>query len=89
MKFNIAAAAVAVGLGFALVMGMVGILNMNIDGYGKPFIDVMVSIYPGYKGTGTSADLLIGCFYAATDGIIAGGGLALLYNITSSIGKKK
>ena len=50
---------------------------------------MMASVYPGYKATGTAGDLVIGCFYAATDGIIAGGGLALLYNLASCCGKNK
>ena len=89
MKFNVAAAAIAGGVGFAIAIGASGILNMIFDGYGKAFLDVMASVYPGYKATGTAGDLVIGCFYAATDGIIAGGGLALLYNIACCCGKKK
>ncbi len=89
MKFNVAAAAIAGGVGFAIAIGASGILNMIFDGYGKAFLDVMASVYPGYKATGTAGDLVIGCFYAATDGIIAGGGMALLYNIACCCGKKK
>ncbi len=88
MKFNIAAAAITGGIGFAIALGLTGILNMLVDGYGSIFLEMIASVYPGYKATGTAGDLVIGCFYAATDGIIAGGGLALLYNLTSSVGKK-
>jgi len=89
MKFNIAAAAIAGGIGFALCLGFAGVLSMAVDGYGKAFLDIMASLYPGYKASGTVGDLVIGCFYAAVDGIIAGGGIALLYNIASCCGKKK
>ena len=89
MKFNIAAAAIAGGVGFAFALGISGILNMAFDGYGKAFLEVIASIYPGYKASGTAGDLVIGCFYAATDGIIAGGGIALLYNLALCCGKKK
>ena len=89
MKFNIAAAAIAGGLGFAIALGLAGIINMFVEGYGSNFLDMMASVYPGYKASGTVGDLVIGCFYAATDGIIAGGGFALLYNLASCCGKKK
>ena len=89
MKFNITAAAIAGGVGFAFALGISGILNMAFDGYGKAFLEVIASIYPGYKASGTAGDLVIGCFYAATDGIIAGGGIALLYNLALCCGKKK
>jgi hypothetical protein len=49
----------------------------------------MASVYPGYKASGTFGDLVIGCFYAALDGMIAAGGLALLYNLASCCGKQK
>jgi hypothetical protein len=88
MKFNIAAAAIAGGVGFAIALGAAGIINMFVEGYGSVFLEMMASVYPGYKATGAAGDLLIGCFYAATDGIIAGGGLALLYNVASCCGKK-
>jgi len=89
MKFNIAAAAIAVGIGFAIALGASGMLNMIFEGYGKAFLDIMASLYPGYKASGAVGDLVIGCFYAAVDGMIAGGGLALLYNLASCCGKKK
>ena len=89
MKFNIAAAAIAGGVGFAIALGMAGVLNMLVEGYGSKFLELMASVYPGYKASGTASDLLIGCFYAATDGIIAGGGMALLYNLATRCGKKR
>ena len=89
MRFNIAAAAVAGGLGFAFALGSAGVLAMLIgNDYAKPFLEMLASIYPEYKADGTARDLVVGCFYAATDGVIAGGGLALLYNLAASIGKK-
>ncbi|MBL4702706.1 MAG: hypothetical protein JKX85_15785, partial [Phycisphaeraceae bacterium] len=65
MKFNIAAAAITGGLGFAIALGLAGILNMLVEGYGSIFLEMMASVYPGYKATGTVGDLVIGCFYAA------------------------
>ncbi len=88
MKFNIAAAAITGGIGFAIALAGAGMLNMLFEGYGQAFLDLLASLYPGYKASGTAGDLVIGCFYAATDGIIALGGLALLYNLASCCGKK-
>ena len=88
MKFNIIAAAITGGIGFAIALGLSGILNIFFQGYGQAFLGLMASIYPGYNASGTAGDLLSGCFYAAADGMIAGGGLALLYNLASRVGKK-
>jgi len=88
MKFNIAAAAIAGGVAFAIALGIAGVLNMFVEGYGSVFLEMMASIYPGYKASGATGDLVIGCFYAATDGIIAGGGFAMLYNLALCCGKK-
>ena len=89
MKFNVAAAAIAGGVGFAIALGLAGMIAMFVEGYGSVFLEMMASVYPGYKASGTAGDLVIGCFYAAVDGIIAGGGVALLYNIASCCGKKR
>jgi hypothetical protein len=62
---------------------------MFVEGYGSISLELMASVDPGYKASGTAGYLLIECFYAATDGIIAGGGLALPYNLASCCGKKK
>jgi hypothetical protein len=89
MKFNIAAAAIAGGVSFAIALRVAGIINMPSKGYKSIFLDLMASVYPGYKASGTADDLLIGCFYAPTDGMITAGGLALLYKLTSCCEKKE
>ena len=47
MKFNIAAAAIAGGVGFAIALGAAGVLNMLVEGYGSLFLELMASVYPG------------------------------------------
>jgi hypothetical protein len=88
MKFNIPAATITGGVGFAIALGACGLLNIAFDGYAQPLLELMASVYPGYDASGTIGDLIIGCLYAVVDGCIAGCGLALLYNLAASWLKK-
>ena len=62
---------------------------MCVEGHGSVFLDMVASIYPGYKTNGTAGDLIIGCYYAASDGIIALGDPDLLYNLAFCCGKRQ
>ena len=88
MKFNIPAATITGGIGFAAALGLCGLLNIVFEGYAQPLLELMASVYPGYDASGTIGDLIIGCLYAVADGCIAGCGLSLLYNLASSWLKK-
>ena len=88
MKFNIPAATMTGGIGFAAALGLCGLLNIVFEGYAQPLLELMASVYPGYDASGTIGDLIIGCLYAVADGCIAGCGLSLLYNLASSWLKK-
>ena len=41
MKFNIAAAAITGGVGFAIALGIAGVIAMFVDGYGSVFLEMM------------------------------------------------
>ena len=48
--------------------------------YGTAFLDVLRSVYPGYGAATGSLGVLIGMFYGALDGAVAGALVAWLYN---------
>lgn len=81
MKCNVKALALALGLVWGiLAMFLVGITNLIWPSYGKPFLELMASIYPGYHGTGGFLDVIVGTLYGLLDGAIAGAVIAWLYN---------
>jgi hypothetical protein len=88
MKFNIAAAAITGGVCAVIAIGGTGLVNMVVEGYGEPFLQMMASVYPGYDASGSVGDLVIGCIYGAIDGMIGCAVLAWLYNYASFLTKK-
>ena len=58
-----------------------GAANLIWPGYGKAFLLMLASIYPGYKASGLFGDLIAGSLYALVDGAIAGLILGWLYNL--------
>ena len=80
MRLNVVALALAIGIGWALGLLVMGLLNLAYPPYGQAMLDMMASVYPGYHATGTTGDLLVGVAYALLDGVVCGAILALLYN---------
>jgi hypothetical protein len=78
------------GLAFfwALVLAAVGVLNILYPGYGADYLKMIVSVYPWYKATGATVDLIYGIVTAFVDGLICGLIFALLYNLFTGKGKK-
>jgi len=59
---------------------MVAVLNVIWPGYGKAFLDVVSSIYPGYQVTGTLSSVIVGTLYALLDGAVGGALFGWIYN---------
>lgn len=59
----------------------VGIANLKWPGYGKAFLELASSIYPGYHALATLKSVLIGTAYALLDGAVGGALLAFIYNL--------
>jgi len=81
MKFNIPALALTAGLIWGGAILAVGLANLAWPGYGRAFLDLMASIYPGYRpGTGIGS-VVTGSLYALVDGSIGGVVFGWLYNL--------
>jgi hypothetical protein len=80
MKFDIGALALAIGLFWGGSILLVGVANLIWPGYGSGFLQLITSIYPGYKATATFGQVLIGTLYGLVDGAIGGAVFAYLYN---------
>ena len=81
MKLNLKAMTVAVAVLWAGAVFIVGVANLIWPAYGKAFLEMLASIYPGYHAAGTFGDAIAGSLYALVDGAIAGLVFGWLYNL--------
>jgi len=79
MKFNIKALALASAILWGLAMLVMGLANLIWGSYGQ-FLQIMSSVYPGYHGTRSIAEVIVGTLYGAGDGLVGGAVFAWLYN---------
>jgi hypothetical protein len=80
MKLDVKAMAITLGLIWGLLMLIVGLANLIWPGYGQAFLDVMASVYPGYKATASIGQVITGTGYALVDATIGGAVCAWVYN---------
>lgn len=81
MKLNVEAMAISLALIWGvLAMFLVGVANLIRPGYGQAFLNLMASLYPGYNGTASIGQVMIGTLYGLLDGAIGGALFAWLYN---------
>jgi hypothetical protein len=81
MKLSVKGMALAGALmwGILAVFG-VGILNSAWPSYGREFLQMVASIYPGYHATPSVGQVIVGTLYALVDGAVGGAIFAWLYN---------
>jgi hypothetical protein len=80
MKFNVRALASSLAIFWGAVMFLMTLSAMIWPGYGLAFRELTASFYPGYHGTATFRDLILGGVYGAIDGAAGGAIFAWLYN---------
>jgi len=81
MRCNVTALALTVGLFCAAAILIVAVANLIWPGYGRAFLDVAASIYPGYHPGSGVGSVITGTLYALVDGAIAGAVFGWLYNL--------
>ena len=81
MRLNVTALALAAGLFWGGAILLVALANLVWRPYGRAFLDLTASIYPGYlPGTGIGS-ILTGTLYGLLDGAIGGAIFAWFYNV--------
>ncbi len=80
MRLNLRAMAFGFGILWAVAVLITGISNLIWPGYGKAFMEILASIYPGYEASGSVGDLITGVLYALVDGALFGLVFGWLYN---------
>jgi hypothetical protein len=80
MKFNVRALAFSCAILWGAVMFLMTLSAIIWPGYGQAFRELTASFYPGYHGTGSFRDVILGGIYGAIDGAAGGAIFAWLYN---------
>jgi len=80
MRLNVRAAALAAAVLWGAALFITGMANLIRPGYGSLFLQMMASIYPGYKASPSIGSVLVGTLYALLDGAVCGLVFAWLYN---------
>ena len=81
MRFNVIAMALTVGLFSGAALLIVASANLMWPGYGRAFLDLAASVYPGYRPGSGVGSVISGTLYALVDGAIAGAVFGWLYNL--------
>ena len=81
MKLNVKATAFASAvLWGVLAMFLTGVANLIWPSYGQSFLQLMASVYPGYRATPSFLQVIIASLYGVVDGAIGGALFAWFYN---------
>ena len=83
MKLSVKSLTITAALYWSGTVFFVALLNYLSPPYGKAFLDLVSSIYPGYKSTGTLGSVIVGTLYSLVDGAVGGAIFAWMYNIFS------
>ncbi len=80
MKLSIKALAITAAIFWGGALLIVGSTNIIFPGYGSNFLEVMGSIYPGYRPSTGFSSVIIGSLYGVVDAGIGATIFAWLYN---------
>ncbi len=80
MKLSVKSLTITSAVLWGGVCLFVALLNVIWPGYGKAFLDVIGSIYPGYEVTGSLGSVIVGTLYATLDGAVGGALFGWIYN---------
>ncbi len=80
MNLSVKSLTIAAALFWGGTVFFVALLNFLAPPYGRAFLDLVSSVYPGYKVAGTFGSVIVATLYALIDGAIGGVLFAWLYN---------
>ena len=80
LKINSKALALALGIMWGAGVFIVAGVNLFWPNYGANLLELLASIYPGYKGTSTLTSVITATLYSAVDAALFGLVLGWLYN---------
>ena len=83
MKLSVKSLTITAALYWSGTVFFVALLNYLSPPYGKAFLDLVSSVYPGYKSVGSLGSVIVGTLYSLVDGAVGGAIFAWMYNIFS------
>jgi hypothetical protein len=81
--------ALTVGLLWSGAIFLVGLANLVWPHYGRVFLQLVASIYPGYDAEPCFWSVVVGTLYGLLDGLIGGAVFGWLYNFLAGKMAKK
>lgn len=83
MRINAFALSATAALFWGGAILMVGCANLIWPTYGRAFLELAASVYPGYRFGPTIGSVITGTIYGLVDGAIAGALFGWVYNFIS------
>ena len=83
MRFNVIALSATVALLWGAAILVVASANLIWPTYGRAFLELAASIYPGYHPSPAIGSVITGSLYGLVDGAIAGAIVGWVYNFLS------
>ena len=80
MRLNIIALALTIGLLSGAAILIVASANLIWPSYGRTFLGLLASVYPGYHPGSGPGSVIVGTLYGLVDGAIGGAVFGWLYN---------
>jgi hypothetical protein len=81
MRVDVTAFAMTVGIFCGAAILIVASANLIWPGYGRAFLDLASSVYPGYSPSSGIGSVITGTLYGLADGAIGGAVFGWLYNL--------
>jgi hypothetical protein len=85
MKLNLTAITLTCGLFWGALILVVAAANLVWPSYGRTFLELAASVYPGYQPGSGAGSVITGTLYALVDGAIAGAVFGWLYNLLARL----
>ncbi len=80
MKLSVQALTYTSAILWGVCFLLVGLANLFWPPYGRAFLELMSSVYPGYKAVAGFQNVIVGTLYAILDGAVGGAVFAWVYN---------
>jgi hypothetical protein len=84
MKINVSALTGTLGLFWSMAILIVASMNLIWPTYGRPFLELIASVYPGYHAEPSLGQVAVGGLYGLLDGALCGLLLGWVYNFFSA-----
>ena len=84
MKLNVTAFALTAALLWGGAVLVVALANLAWPAYGRAFLELTASLYPGYHPGGGVGSAIVGALYGLVDGLVGGAVFAWLYNLLAT-----